>query len=245
MNPAARSAVEHRRRHGLRVGLDRHLGAGLEAERGADLVEERAEQRRREQRRRAAAEEHRRDRRRARPEDAAGEPDLGERGADVRGDVVAALARDDPVEVAVAADRRAERHVDVHAERAGSERRERGGGKGAVRRRGLAVRERGHAHSVARALQDSARKSANPLLASPPPGPSPAMNRPCKLSVAAVAAALVAVALALVGPALSGAQSEGDLRNRAGQARAREQGLVRRRRPARPPGRTSSTTTSP
>jgi len=52
------------------------------------------------------------------------------------------------------------------------------------------------------------------------------MNRPCKLTVAAVAAALVAVALALVGPALSGAQSEGDLRNRAGQARAREQGLA-------------------
>jgi septal ring factor EnvC (AmiA/AmiB activator) len=51
------------------------------------------------------------------------------------------------------------------------------------------------------------------------------MNRPCKLSVAVVAAALVAVALALVGPALSGAQSEGDLRNRADRARAREQGL--------------------
>ena len=41
------------------------------------------------------------------------------------------------------------------------------------------------------------------------------MNRPCKLSVAFVAAAVVAVALALIGPALSGAQSEGDLRNRA------------------------------
>jgi len=51
------------------------------------------------------------------------------------------------------------------------------------------------------------------------------MNRPCKLSAVAVAAALVAVALALVGPALSGAQSEGDLRNRADRARAREQGL--------------------
>ena len=51
------------------------------------------------------------------------------------------------------------------------------------------------------------------------------MNRPCKLSVAVVAAALVAVALALVGPALSGAQSEGDLRNRADRARAQEQGL--------------------
>ena len=51
------------------------------------------------------------------------------------------------------------------------------------------------------------------------------MNRPCKLSVAVVAAALLAVALALIGPALSGAQSEGDLRNRADQARAREQGL--------------------
>ena len=50
------------------------------------------------------------------------------------------------------------------------------------------------------------------------------MNRPCKLTVV-VAAALVAVALALVGPALSGAQSEGDLRNRADRARAREQGL--------------------
>jgi len=51
------------------------------------------------------------------------------------------------------------------------------------------------------------------------------MNRPCKLTVVVVAAALVAVALALVGPALSGAQSEGDLRNRADRARAREQGL--------------------
>jgi septal ring factor EnvC (AmiA/AmiB activator) len=52
------------------------------------------------------------------------------------------------------------------------------------------------------------------------------MNRPCKLTVVAVAAALVAVALALVGPALSGAQSEGDLRNQADRARAREQGLA-------------------
>jgi septal ring factor EnvC (AmiA/AmiB activator) len=50
------------------------------------------------------------------------------------------------------------------------------------------------------------------------------MSRSCKLSV--VAAALVAVALALVVPALSGAQSENDLRSRADRARAREQGLA-------------------
>jgi septal ring factor EnvC (AmiA/AmiB activator) len=46
----------------------------------------------------------------------------------------------------------------------------------------------------------------------------------CKIPVAA--AALIAVALALVAPALSGAQSEGDLRNRADRARARERGLA-------------------
>src|SRR3954452_9170840 len=50
------------------------------------------------------------------------------------------------------------------------------------------------------------------------------MSRSCKLSV--VAAALVAGALALVVPALSGAQSENDLRSRANRARAREQGLA-------------------
>jgi septal ring factor EnvC (AmiA/AmiB activator) len=50
------------------------------------------------------------------------------------------------------------------------------------------------------------------------------MPRSCKLSVVAVA--LVAVALALVVPALSGAQSENDLRSRADRARAREQGLA-------------------
>src|SRR3954452_5086372 len=50
------------------------------------------------------------------------------------------------------------------------------------------------------------------------------MSRSCKLSVAAVA--LAAVALALVVPALSGAQSESDLRSRADRARARERGLA-------------------
>src|SRR4051794_31589564 len=50
------------------------------------------------------------------------------------------------------------------------------------------------------------------------------MSRSCKLSVAAVA--LAAIALALVVPALSGAQSENDLRSRADRARAREQGLA-------------------
>src|SRR4051794_41847903 len=50
------------------------------------------------------------------------------------------------------------------------------------------------------------------------------MSRSCKLSVAAVA--LAAIALALVVPALSGAQSENDLRSRANRARAREQGLA-------------------
>jgi septal ring factor EnvC (AmiA/AmiB activator) len=49
------------------------------------------------------------------------------------------------------------------------------------------------------------------------------MPRSCKISFAAVA--LVAVALALVVPALSGAQSENDLRSRADRARGREQGL--------------------
>src|SRR4051812_23677285 len=50
------------------------------------------------------------------------------------------------------------------------------------------------------------------------------MTRACKLAL--VAAALAAVATALIVPALSGAQSENDLRNRAGQARARERGLA-------------------
>src|SRR3954452_7709049 len=49
------------------------------------------------------------------------------------------------------------------------------------------------------------------------------MSRTCKLSLAA--AAVVAIALALVVPALSGAQSENDLRSRADRARARERGL--------------------
>jgi septal ring factor EnvC (AmiA/AmiB activator) len=46
----------------------------------------------------------------------------------------------------------------------------------------------------------------------------------CKIPVAA--AALIAIALALVVPALSGAQSEGDLRDRADRARSRERGLA-------------------
>src|SRR3954470_14685994 len=50
------------------------------------------------------------------------------------------------------------------------------------------------------------------------------MSRSCKLSVVAVA--VVAVALGLVVPALSGAQSENDLRSRANRARARERGLA-------------------
>src|SRR4051794_40201307 len=49
------------------------------------------------------------------------------------------------------------------------------------------------------------------------------MSRSCKLSVVI---ASVGVALALVVPALSGAQSENDLRSRADRARAREQGLA-------------------
>jgi septal ring factor EnvC (AmiA/AmiB activator) len=52
------------------------------------------------------------------------------------------------------------------------------------------------------------------------------MNRPCKLSAAALVVAAVAVVFALLLPALSGAQSEGDLRSRADRARAREQGLA-------------------
>jgi septal ring factor EnvC (AmiA/AmiB activator) len=51
------------------------------------------------------------------------------------------------------------------------------------------------------------------------------MTRSCKLSVAAVALVAVAIAGALVVPALSGAQSENDLRSRADRARARERGL--------------------
>jgi septal ring factor EnvC (AmiA/AmiB activator) len=50
------------------------------------------------------------------------------------------------------------------------------------------------------------------------------MSRACKLAL--IAAALAAVTAALVAPALSGAQSENDLRNRANQARARERGLA-------------------
>ena len=50
------------------------------------------------------------------------------------------------------------------------------------------------------------------------------MTRACKLAL--IAAALVTVAAALALPALSGAQSEGELRNRADRARAREQGLA-------------------
>jgi septal ring factor EnvC (AmiA/AmiB activator) len=49
------------------------------------------------------------------------------------------------------------------------------------------------------------------------------MPRSCKLPVAV--AAVVALALALGVPALSGAQSENDLRSRADRARARERGL--------------------
>jgi hypothetical protein len=54
------------------------------------------------------------------------------------------------------------------------------------------------------------------------------MPRSCKLPVAVLVAALVAVGLAhaLLAPARSGAQSEGDLRNRADRARAQERGLA-------------------
>jgi septal ring factor EnvC (AmiA/AmiB activator) len=51
------------------------------------------------------------------------------------------------------------------------------------------------------------------------------MTRSCKLSVVAVALVAAAIAGALVVPALSGAQSENDLRSRADRARARERGL--------------------
>src|ERR687886_216883 len=50
------------------------------------------------------------------------------------------------------------------------------------------------------------------------------MTRSCKLAL--IAAALVTVAAALALPALSGAQSEGELRHRADRARARERGLA-------------------
>jgi peptidoglycan hydrolase CwlO-like protein len=50
------------------------------------------------------------------------------------------------------------------------------------------------------------------------------VSRSCKLSV--TVAVLAAIAAALVVPALSGAQSEGDLRSRADRARARERGLA-------------------
>src|SRR3954453_17928009 len=50
------------------------------------------------------------------------------------------------------------------------------------------------------------------------------MSRTCKLSL--IAASLVAVAVAPAVPALSGAQSENDLRSRADRARARERGLT-------------------
>jgi len=51
------------------------------------------------------------------------------------------------------------------------------------------------------------------------------MPRACKLLLIVVAAAS-AVGGALIVPGLSGAQSEGDLRNQAGQERARERGLA-------------------
>jgi septal ring factor EnvC (AmiA/AmiB activator) len=50
------------------------------------------------------------------------------------------------------------------------------------------------------------------------------MSRPCKISL--IIAVVAATACALTVPALSGAQSEGDLRNQADQARARERGLA-------------------
>jgi septal ring factor EnvC (AmiA/AmiB activator) len=50
------------------------------------------------------------------------------------------------------------------------------------------------------------------------------MTRACTLAL--TAAALVVAGVALAAPAISGAQSEGDLRNRADQARARERGLA-------------------
>jgi septal ring factor EnvC (AmiA/AmiB activator) len=79
-------------------------------------------------------------------------------------------------------------------------------------------------------LQDAARRTLGPLLASPAPraqrGRGLLMKR--LLPPPAVVAALLAVAAAcaLLAPALSGAQSEGELRNRAGQARARERALA-------------------
>jgi peptidoglycan hydrolase CwlO-like protein len=87
----------------------------------------------------------------------------------------------------------------------------------------LAVGQPGHGHSVARALQGSARKSAEPVLASPPSGRRLPMNRACKLAV--IVAVAAAIGGALIVPALSGAQSEDSLRNQAGQERARERGL--------------------
>jgi peptidoglycan hydrolase CwlO-like protein len=116
--------------------------------------------------------------------------------------------------------------VHVDPERAIAKRGERAGRQGAVGRGGLTAWEGGHAYSVARALQDSARKTAVAVLASPLPGRRLPVTRSCKLPVTGAALAAVAVALALVVPALSGAQSEGDLRSRADRARARERGLA-------------------
>ena len=122
----------------LGVGLGGDLGAGLQAEALVDPAQDPGQLAGRQQRRRAAAEEDRVDARQRRGEHPRREVDLGEHGADVAAGLLGALlAGHVRVEVAVAAARRAERHVHVEPERPRPDARQRLGRQCAVGRRGI------------------------------------------------------------------------------------------------------------
>src|SRR2546425_10345756 len=99
--------LEPFRGHGLGIGFERNLGVGIQRERAAALLDELADFGRFEQRRGAAAEEDRVSRR------AVGDaPNLLPKRADVprfQGRI-----KESPIEVAVVANGRAERYVDIN-----------------------------------------------------------------------------------------------------------------------------------
>ena len=150
--PSAAQLRQVGRRDAVRVGLGRHLGAFGDPELRPHRVHHRDEVTRRQQGRRPPAEEDRVDRYVDVPDHLPGEPDLVDRRLGVRrpgrATHVTELGCGVGVEVAVAAAHRAERHVDVEAERPRPDALERGLRQRTVSRRGFTLRQHGRHPSI-------------------------------------------------------------------------------------------------